>query len=347
MKLLVTGASGFIGSFLVEHALEAGHEVWAAVRPTSSRKYLTDGRINFIVLDLSNERTLHAQVAAHVARHGAWQACIHAAGATQSATPEGFFEVNTEGTLRLARVLAALGALAPALDAEGRAVGGRFVFVSSLGVMGAPREGTAAPILATDRPAPLTAYGRSKLRAEEGLKAVEGLDYVVLRPTGVYGPRERDYFLMAKSITRHVDFAAGFRPQHLTFIYVRDLVQACFAAIERGTPGRAYFLTDGERYTSRRFSELLQQALGVKGVLHVTAPLAVLRLVCFVAENLAKLNGATSTLNADKYHIMKQRNWLCDITPAREELGYRPQWPLERGVPEAVAWYRKAGWLPR
>ena len=85
-----------------------------------------------------------------------------------------------------------------------------------------------------DTPQPNTAYGRSKLDAERALATLEGLDFVTLRPTGVYGPRERDYFLMADSIKKHIDFAVGYTPQALTFIYVRDLVDACFLALHRG-----------------------------------------------------------------------------------------------------------------
>lgn len=334
MKILITGASGFIGSFFVEQGLAAGHEIWAAVRPTTSRKYLTDPRIKFLVLPLSSDVEVSESLGRHVAEHGAFDACIHAAGATKCRTGKDFFRVNTEGTLRLARFLL-----------KEKALNGRFVFISSLSVMGAVREGGSSPILATDVPHPDTAYGLSKLRAEEGLKQVAGLDYVVLRPTGVYGPRERDYFLMAKSILRHVDFAVGFKPQHLTFIYVRDLVQAGYLALERGGSGAVYHLSDGKVYSSRHFSALLQQELGVRGVLRVTAPLFVLRFVSLVAENVARLSGSLSTLNSDKYNIMRQRNWNCDIRPACEQLGYKPEWPLERGVKEAIAWYKEAKWI--
>lgn len=179
---------------------------------------------------------------------------------------------------------------------------------------------------------PNTAYGASKLQAESLLADVKGLNYVVLRPTGVYGPRERDYAMMAQSIRRHIDFAVGYRPQTLTFIYVADLVDAAFLALEHGECGRKYFLTDGAEYSSRAFSDLIQQRLGVRHVLHVTAPLWVLRVVSWIAEHAARMLGTTSTLNSDKYRIMRQRNWRCDITPARKELGYCPQWPLKRGV---------------
>ena len=335
-SILITGASGFIGSFLVERGLEAGMNVWAALRATSSRKYLTDGRTQFIELDLGHDERLRAQLKAHAEQHGPFDYVIHAAGATKCRHPEDFQKTNAEGTLRLALSLLETGALRP---------GGRFVFLSSLSVCGPVHEIDFEPITENDTPLPNTAYGRSKLQAERYLADVPGLNYVVLRPTGVYGPRERDYFMMAKSIRQHVDFAVGFRPQVLTFIYVADLVEAAYLALDHGPRGAVYPLSDGRQYTSRTFSDLLQMELGVKRVVHVTAPLWVLWLVSCIAGKAAALLGRTSTLNLDKYRIMRQRNWKCSIEAARRDLGYRPQWPLTRGVRAAVEWYRAEGWL--
>lgn len=201
------------------------------------------------------------------------------------------------------------------------------------------------PISETDTPCPNTAYGRSKLDAERGLADFDRLDYVILRPTGVYGPRERDYFLMADSIRKHIDFSVGFTPQAITFIYVLDLVEACFLALNHGERGRAYLLSDGETYDSRAFSDLLQKEMGVRNVLHITAPEWFLHIVCRCGTRLSRLTGKMSALNMDKFNILRQRNWKCDIAPARRELGYTPRWTLAQGVKEAVAWYKKEGWL--
>lgn len=336
-RILITGASGFIGSFLVERALEVGMEVWAAVRPTSSRAYLTDPRIHFVDLDLNNETLLAQQLRAA----GAWDYCVHAAGLTKSLYPEEFFRVNTDGTRRLVEQLLATQTLT-----------GRFVLMSSLSIFGPIREQMVfqnghyyAPILDTDTPCPNTVYGRSKWEAEQELAKVEGLDYVILRPTGVYGPREKDYFLMAKSVRQHIDFGAGNLPQEITFIYVRDLVEATLLALFKGPSRRAYFLTDGAVYDAQAYSRLLQQELQVGFVLPIKAPLAVLKGICTVSEWIARTRGAATTLNTDKYHILAQRNWQCDITAARDLLGYVPQYDLARGVRESVAWYRQKGWL--
>lgn len=330
MKILITGASGFIGSHLVEEGLRQGMEVWAAVRSTSSRRWLTDTRINFVELNLGNDQALSQQLADHVRQHGAWDYVIHAAGATKVKNPDDFFRINTEGTERLARLL-----LATYTDAEGRetrALTGRMVFVSSLSIMGALHEEDYTPIRADEAAQPNTAYGRSKMEAEQRLAAMPELDYVTLRPTGVYGPREMDYKIMADSIRQHIDFAVGYKQQVITFVYVDDVVQAAFKALTRGERGKAYILSDGHDYDSRAFSDLIQQTLGIHCVLHIKAPLWFLRLVCRL--------GIHPTLNMDKYHILSQRNWRCDIQPARRDLGYEPQWPLQRGVEACREWYR-------
>lgn len=330
-SILVTGASGFIGSFVVEEALRRGMDTWAAVRPTSSRRYLRDPRIHFIELDLSSEERLTEQLRGH-----SFDYVVHAAGATKCLCRDDFFTTNTDGTRHLATALMKL-----------RMPLRRFVFISSLSVFGAIHEQQPyADITEHDTPRPNTAYGQSKLRAEQWLDSI-GTDfpYIVLRPTGVYGPRERDYFLMAQSIARHVDFAAGYRRQDITFVYVEDVVQAVFLALDHGVSRRKYFLTDGGVYSSTDFSDLIRHALGNPWMLRLKVPLWVLRAVTAAGERLAHVTGRITALNNDKYNILSQRNWRCDIEPAMDELGYHPHFDLKRGVDITVAWYRDNGWL--
>ena len=185
----------------------------------------------------------------------------------------------------------------------------------------------------------------SKLKSEKYLQSLTEFPYVIYRPTGVYGPRERDYFLMAQSVKQHVDFAAGWKRQDITFIYVKDLVQAVYLGAKPEALRRAYFVSDGEVYESSTFADLIQKELGNPWLVRIKCPLALLKLISVVAEWGAKCVGKTSTLNRDKYNIMKQRNWQCDISPLVNELGFRPEYLLERGVKETIAWYKKEGWL--
>lgn len=223
----------------------------------------------------------------------------------------------------------------------------RFIFISSLSVFGAIHERQPyQDITENDFPRPNTAYGRSKLDAERYLDSIgNDFPYIILRPTGVYGPRETDYFMMARTIASHVDFAVGFRRQDITFVYVRDLVQAVFLALDRGMSGRKYFLTDGDVYSSADFSNLIRRELGNLWTLRVVAPVWLLRVVAFVGERMGRVAGKPVTLNGDKYNILRQRNWRCDIEPAMDELGYHPHYKLDRGVAETVAWYKDNNWL--
>ena len=329
MKILITGASGFIGSFIVEEALKRGFETWAAVRKSSSREWLKDERIHFIELNLSSKAQLVEQL-----RGMDFDYVVHAAGVTKCLNKADFHRINTEGTKNLAEALL-----------EVKMPLKRFVFVSSLSIFGAIKEQEPyEEIRESDTPQPNTEYGRSKLEAEKFL-ATTTLPYIILRPTGVYGPREKDYFIMAKSIKGHSDFAVGYKRQDITFVYVKDVVQAVFLALDKGENGRQYFLSDGKVYQSTTFSDLIHEELGRPWWIRITAPVWVLRIVTFFGEYIGRMTGKVTALNNDKYNILKQRNWRCDIQPAIKELGYEPKYKLAEGVKMTIQWYKDHRWL--
>ena len=331
MKILITGASGFIGSFIVEEALKRGFETWAAVRKSSSKAYLQDERINFIELNLSSKEQLVEQL-----KGKGFDYVVHAAGVTKCLNKQDFSRINTLGTKNLVDALMEVGMPLK-----------RLVFISSLSIFGAIKEQQPyEEIRETDSPQPNTAYGKSKLEAEKYLESLGiRVPYIILRPTGVYGPREKDYFIMAKSIKGHSDFAVGYKRQDITFVYVQDVVQAVFLALEKGENGRKYFLSDGLVYQSTTFSDLIHEELGRPWWIRITAPVWVLRIVTFFGEYVGRMTGKVTALNNDKYNILKQRNWRCDIQPAIDELGYQPKYDLKRGVKETIKWYKDNGWL--
>lgn len=335
MRILITGASGFIGGFLVEEALNRGYEVWAGVRAASNKTRLQDPRIRFIDLNYSDKALLTDQLLEFARTWGAPDYVIHNAGVTKTLDKNDFFRVNATYTWHFLEALAEAGC-SPR----------KFLLMSSLSAVGKGDEVHFTPIRHEDTPAPDTAYGRSKLQAEEYVKQQQAFPYVILRPTGVYGPGEKDYFMEIKSVASGFDFAVGFIPQRITFIYVKDLAIAAFLALEKTEiRNRSYFVADGDVYTDTRFARMIQEIIGKKRVLHARIPLGLAKIACYCSEWAGKLTGKVTALNTDKYNILKQRNWICDVTPLQDELGFTAQYPLRRGLEESIAWYRQAGWL--
>ncbi|MBR2378044.1 MAG: NAD(P)-dependent oxidoreductase, partial [Bacteroidaceae bacterium] len=118
-----------------------------------------------------------------------------------------------------------------------------------------------------------------------------------------------------------------------------------FAAIDAPVTRRGYFLSEERAYTSQEFRKYVANELGKRVVIPIVVPCWLLWIISVIAEWFAGKMGKTSTLNRDKYRIMSQRNWVCDTTPARNDLGFTPQYSLEEGVKETVAWYKKNKWL--
>lgn len=333
-KVLITGAGGFIGGFIVEEALSRGYDVWAAVRATTSRKYLQDERIHFVELDFNDEEKFRATISAELADHGKWDYVVHNLGATKCANFSDFNRINY-GYIRLfADTLVALDAVPDG-----------FVMMSSMSVLGLGDEKGYTPFTSKSIPMANTRYGLSKLKAETYLQSLPNFPYIAMRPTGVYGPRERDYFLMIESIRKGFDFSVGYRRQMLTFIYVKDLASAVFSALESGVRRKSYLLTDGKTYSQSEFRTIVKQLLGKRFVVPIKAPLWVVKIVCAIAERIAAAKGKASTLNRDKYIILRQRNWTCDISDAVNDFGYSPRYDLRAGLEEAIQWYRDNGWL--
>lgn len=319
-RILITGAGGFIGSFLVEKALDRGWETWAGIRSTTSKEFLQDSRIRFTDLPFHDKDKLTQAIADHVAEYGQWDYIIHNLGATKCLNVADFEKINYGFARNFIEALQ-----------SARAVPRKFILMSSL----------SAHVPDEDQ----TAYGRSKLHAEEFLAEQTDFPYIVFRPTGVYGPREKDYLLMLKTLLKGLDVAAGRQTQLLTFVYVKDLVDALFLALESPIVNRAYAISDGQVYTDQEYTRLAKELLGKRHVVRLRIPLPLVKMASAIAEDIAKLTRKTSTLNRDKYRIMKRRDWTCDTSPLQADLGFAPRYDLRRGLQESIDWYRLHHWL--
>ncbi|MBR5101529.1 MAG: NAD(P)-dependent oxidoreductase [Muribaculaceae bacterium] len=333
-RILITGAGGFIGGFIVEEALNRGYETWAAVRGTTSRQFLTDERINFIELDFTDAEKLKSTLLDEVQRGGKWDYVVHNLGATKCTNYLDFERINY-GYMRL---------LVDTLK-EIDAIPQVFLLMSSLSVMGPADDVNYTPFKITDVPQPNTRYGLSKIKAETYLRSQSEVPYTIFRCTGVYGPHERDYYLMMKTIKRGFDFSVGFKKQMLTFIYVRDLARAVVDALEAGAKGSTYFISEDRGYSQKEFRKIVLAELNKKFVIPITCPIWIVKGVCAISQWIGKVRGKPNTLNLDKYKILKQRNWLCDTSDAKRDFGFEARYDLQRGVSEAIQWYKSAKWL--
>ncbi len=334
MKILITGASGFIGSFLVDEALHKGWEVWAGVRKTSNKSYLTDPTIQFIDLNYGNPTALLQQIKSHCANHGAWDYIIHNAGITKCSDVADYQRINYTHTVNFINALAISGNKPR-----------KFLYMSSMGAVG-PGDGiTGKPLNHTVKANPISEYGRSKLLSEEFLRSMPDFPWIILRPTGVYGPRERDYLVILKMIKAGFDVSVGLKEQLLNFIYIKDLTRLCFDALESSLTQKTWFVADGDIHSSKAFSGLIQEVLQKKRILSIRIPLSFVKGFSIASGVLGRLTGKPSLLNPDKYKVLKQRNWTCEISELEHDLNFKPEYNLRRGMEETISWYKKNGWL--
>lgn len=325
MKVLIVGAGGFIGGFIAREALSRGYETWCAVRESTSRRYLTDPALKFIVLDYDDPKKLRKGLEGE-----SWDYIIYNLGATKCVNFSDFNHIN----------FTYLRNFCEALRANGQ-VPQRFIYMSSLSAIGPGDEKNYSPLKGDMIPQPNTRYGLSKIKAETFLQTLPAsFPWIILRPTGVYGPHEQDYLMMIKSIDSHFDFGVGFRRQMLTFIYVEDLARAIFDALEKAPVHKKYIISEPRAYSQGEFRRIVSRELGRKIVIPVRLPLWALKIACKVSEKYGAAKMEAVTLNSDKYNIMAQRNWNCDTSEAERDFGFRAQINLEEGIRRTVRAYR-------
>lgn len=332
-RVLVVGAGGFAGGFIVEEGLRRGFEVWAGVRESTSRRYLSNPSIKFITLDFDNPDTLAPALEDALPKGERWDWIVYNLGATKCLSFSDFSKINYEYLRRFTE----------SLDIAGK-MPERLLYMSSLSAVGLGDESGYAPFTEEMVPHPNTRYGASKLKAEMHL-AMSGIPHIIFRATGIYGPRDKDYFLMFESIKKGFDFSVGFRRQLLSFIYVEDLARAVYDALELAPLGSTYNVAEPRAYTQKEFRQIAARAIGRRHVVGVPMPLWAVKAVSVIAEKIGVVRGKPSTLNRDKFNIMKQRNWAVDISKARDEFGFNPTVSLREGVEKAVEWYKREGWL--
>lgn len=330
MKILITGASGFVGSHLVEAAKNLGLEVHAAVRATSSIADIQPYVDQFVYPNFANVEALRA-----LFEKEQYSYIIHAAALTKAKNEQTMLAVNVGYTENI--MSAAFSAEMP-LE--------RVVYVSSLAAVG-PIAYHAEKLIDENSPyQPLTVYGRSKQASEKMLREKFGDKAIsVVRPTAVYGPRERDIFIVFDTMLKGLDPYIGRKSQKLSFIYVRDLVnvllQACTVE-QRGL--QFYNVTDGLVYSRYKMAEIFNDVFGKK-MLRLHVPYRFVKVVADMAAFLYRKSPKTPVIYPERLKELTAENWGCDISKVKDVLGFEPQYDLDSGLRETLLWYKENNWL--
>lgn len=330
---MITGASGFIGSFLCAKGIESGYEVWAGVRQTSSRKYLNIRGLNFIELSFEDEKLLSHQLTEYLKLNSPFDFIIHNAGVTKAPKNEDYFQANYLNTKNFIEVLSEISILPE-----------KFIFTSSLAAFGPANESSPDQIRLDQKPDPVNLYGKSKLKAEEYIKSVKDLNYIIMRPTGVYGPRDKDYFQLFNIINKGFEVYIGSTRQKLTFIFVEDLINAYFLAIRSEQSAASYFISESDWYYTCDFYAKIKKELNKKTI-KIVIPLWLIKPIAVMNDIIGRTTGNYPTLNNDKLAILKAKNWFCETDKLKSELNFITEYNLDSGIKATVKWYKENGWL--
>jgi nucleoside-diphosphate-sugar epimerase len=313
-RVLVTGATGFVGSHVAEAFVEAGYEVRVGARASSELRWISNLDAERVPLDLKGRSEDLSRAVENV------DVVIHAAGITRARRTEDYYSVNAEGTGRLA--VAALGAGVR-----------RLVLISSLAARGPDGH---------DHPE--SAYGRSKLQAEERLLGLgDRMEAVALRPAAVYGPRDTDLlslFKMANSGWLPVPSDTG----SLQPVYAEEVARAVLAAAREPVGFGPFPVAERQRYAWPDVVAGLQKALG-RRVRAVRLPAGAFVLAGRAAERAARPLSALPIFDERRARDLALNTWTCDVSGTEEALGWRAEVPLLEGLERTARWYTQAGWL--
>jgi nucleoside-diphosphate-sugar epimerase len=325
-RVLVTGASGFLGYHIIQSAIENGLEVYAAIRKNSNIEHLKNLPIHYVYLNYDDEEEIKNQLAKDKIAY-----IIHAAGVTKAIRQEIYDHINCTYTINIARA-------AQKTDGHVR----KMVFISSLAAVG-PLEDHHSKILEVTTPNPVTAYGRSKLLAEKKLAEIK-LPVTILRPTAIYGPRDRDIFIMLKTLNQGLDPYIGNFVQQLSFVHAKDVADVAVKCLFINDAVGIYNITDGNCYDRYQLSDITKVILKKKA-LRFHLPMPVVKSIAYFLETTNGWLKKPSVLNREKLNELAAKNWICDISKAKNELAFAPKFDLQSGLEDSIKWYTTNKWL--
>ncbi len=324
-KVLITGANGFLGSQLVNFAAQNGYEVVAMVRDSANTSLISsNGCVEIVKTDddyLAQLKTILLNQKLEI--------IIHCAALTAAHSIDDYERVNVMLTHRIIEIL------------EGLKFPGQFVFMSSLAAIG---PSTNTPITSKTDYHPITPYGQSKQKAEKRLMD-SPINYLILRPTAVFGPGDKDFLQLFRSIQMRFEMPLRVPGQKISLIYVDDLVKIVFGLCKNVNRRSIYNISDGNTYSPSYFSHIVSEKLNRKS-LKLPMPPWLAMLGGYVLSGLSKLFKFKNLLNPHKINELS-KNWEVDIEELAEDSGIHQFTPIAKGIEETIDFYKKQNWLSR
>jgi nucleoside-diphosphate-sugar epimerase len=319
----VTGGTGFIGSHLVEALLDRGVRVRCLVRKGSDLRWLKGLPIEISFGDCRDKASLTEAVKET-------DQVFHLAGITKAVEEKTYFEINASGTENLIRACLENN---PHLQ--------KFIYISSQAAAGPCRNGDKKR--ESDRCEPVSAYGRSKRTGEElALAHAHEIPLVILRPTGVYGPRDKDFYILFKWVSKKIKPCFSGR---VSLCYVQDVIQAILlAAGSQAKSGEIFFLSDGTDYLMKEVGDVFARTMGVTP-LSIPVPKWLIFGIASLSEYFSAFSGKPPLMSRGMAEQIAQEDWICDITKAKTVLGFDPHYPLSQGARLTYQWYKSQKWL--
>lgn len=324
MKFLVTGASGFVGSHLVDLLLEKNQEVFCIVRNSSNLKWLENKNITIIKADLSNKDSLKDKIPQV-------DYIYHVAGRTFGSTYDDFYLSNCIATKNLLDEIKDSGITLK-----------RFVYLSSQTASG-PSQDFGKPIIEADEPRPITSYGKSKLAGEKTVaEFFDDIPITVLRATAIYGPRDNAILPVFQSVKYGLGTLIGFNEKYISLLHVKDIVRGIYeASLSDNTVGKTYFLTSKEFYSWKQIINVMKKNLDKKFVLFLTLPHFIVLSVAWLSELFGKIKGKPPVFNYEKGIDFIQNYWTCSHLNAKNDFGFEQEFSIDEGIENTVKWYKK------
>lgn len=323
---VVTGASGFVGSHLVDKLLAEGHHVKCILRASSSRRWLEGKPIEIVDCGLFDKEALEPVLkdADYV---------YHVAGVVKAKTEDEYYKGNVQSTNTLLEVVSKVN---PNLK--------RFLVVSSQTACGPSLDGM--PCSEETKEHPITTYGRSKFAQEQLAETFfEKLPITIVRPPAVFGERDTEVYLIFKTYKAGLMTLIGFDDKKLNLIHVLDLVRGIYeASVSPNTVGQKYFIASEEIYTWPQVGDAIGKAFG-KRAFTLRLPHSLVYTVAAIAQFFAMFSSKAATFNLEKARDFVQPGWTCDVSKAKKDFGYSQKVYLEEGIKRSIDWYKEMKWL--